>query len=145
MASYLINSSYSAWHKSPVSTTITTHALSDLPFPTVTVCPPKGSNTALNYDLMKANNDSLTDEDRENLKMTISMLEQEHLPGPGVIILLGDKLLLHGLAVAALLRWHFPAGPGVRALLTDVLLLHAALTKAFQFPHGSVKWPPGKS
>jgi hypothetical protein len=71
VAGTLINSSYAEWKNSPVSTTITTHPLSDLPFPTVTVCPPKGSNTALNYDLMRADNDSLTAEAREDLKRTV--------------------------------------------------------------------------
>ena len=32
------------------------------------MCPPKGSHTALKYDLMKAGNQSLTEEDREDLK-----------------------------------------------------------------------------
>ena len=68
VAGYLINSSYSDWQASPVATSIETHAIEDLDFPTVTVCPPKGSNTALNYDLMKAHNNSLTIEDRENIK-----------------------------------------------------------------------------
>ena len=63
-AGYLINSSYSAWQESPVSTTVETRPISDLDFPTVTVCPPKGSHTALNYDLMKADNHSLTEQDR---------------------------------------------------------------------------------
>ena len=70
-AGYLIHSSYSAWQHSPVSTSITTHPIADLDFPTVTVCPPKGSHTALNYDLMKANDTSLTEKDRENLKKEI--------------------------------------------------------------------------
>ena len=72
-AGYLIHSSYSAWQESPVATSITTHPIGDLDFPTVTVCPPKGSNTALNYDLMKANS-SLTQEDKENLKKEISKI-----------------------------------------------------------------------
>ena len=67
-AAYLINSSYTAWQESPVATSITTHPISDLDFPTVTVCPPKGSNTALNYDLMKADNKSLTKDDRNTLE-----------------------------------------------------------------------------
>ena len=67
-AGYLINSSYSDWQESPVSTTIMTKLIADLDFPTVTVCPPKASHTALNYDLMKTDNSSLTTEDRENLK-----------------------------------------------------------------------------
>ena len=67
-AGYLINSSYSAWLESPVATSQETHPIADLDFPTVTVCPPKNSHTALNYDLMKADNNSLTREDREDLK-----------------------------------------------------------------------------
>ena len=68
VAGSLISRSYSAWKASPVSTSISTHKISDLDFPTVTVCPPKGSNTALNYDLMKADNNSLTYKQREGLK-----------------------------------------------------------------------------
>ena len=37
----------------------------------MTVCPPWGSNTALNYDLLKAENKSLTEKDREDLKEEI--------------------------------------------------------------------------
>ena len=65
-AGYLIQSSYSSWQDSPVAASITTHPIADLDFPTVTVCPPKGSHTTLNYDLMKANDTSLTKEDRDN-------------------------------------------------------------------------------
>ena len=67
-AGYLIHSSYSAWQASPVTTTIETKPIADLDFPMVTVCPPKGSHTALNYDLMKAENNSLAMEDRDRLK-----------------------------------------------------------------------------
>ena len=71
-AGYLINSSYSDWRDSPVATSITTHPISELDFTTVTVCPPKGSHTALNYDLMKADNDSLTEQDR------LGLIEKAH-------------------------------------------------------------------
>ena len=67
-AIYLINDSYSDWQESPIATSISTHPIAELDFPTVTVCPPRGSHTALNYDLIKAGNQSLTQEDRENLK-----------------------------------------------------------------------------
>ena len=79
-AFYLINSSYAKWLVSPISTSIETKPIADLDFPIVTVCPPKGSHTALNYDLMKANDTSLTKEDRENLKReTVKIfLEQSH-------------------------------------------------------------------
>ena len=61
-AGYLINNSYSEWQASPVSTSISTLPISDLDFPTITICPPEGSNTVLNYDLMKAANITLTDQ-----------------------------------------------------------------------------------
>ena len=57
-----------------MATSITTHPIADLDFPTVTVCPPKGSHTALNYDLMKAEDNSLTIEVRENLKKETTKL-----------------------------------------------------------------------
>ena len=47
-AIHMIIDSYKEWQESPVSTTITTHPITELEFPTVTVCPPRGSNTALN-------------------------------------------------------------------------------------------------
>ena len=48
VAGYLITSSLQDWEKSPISTTITTHPIREAPFPRVAVCPPKGTNTALN-------------------------------------------------------------------------------------------------
>ena len=47
---------------------LSTHQISKIILPTVTVCPPKGSNTALNYDLMRANNISFTEEQRGQLE-----------------------------------------------------------------------------
>ena len=46
----------------------------------MTVCPPKGSNTALNYDLILARNVSFTDDLREKLKDAVwtSFIENEH-------------------------------------------------------------------
>ena len=67
----LISQSYNDWSSHPVATSISTHPISDLDFPTVTVCPPKGSHTALNYDLAKADNESLTEKDRTGLKKDI--------------------------------------------------------------------------
>ena len=58
-AGVLIHSSYSQWQESPIATTITTHPLDNLDFPIVTVCPPKGSNTALFADLVRFDNTSL--------------------------------------------------------------------------------------
>ena len=63
-----------------MATTTRTLPIADLDFPTVTVCPPKGSHTALNYDLMKADDESLSDMDRESLKnyVTSIMIESSH-------------------------------------------------------------------
>ena len=66
-AGYLISNSYSKWQESPVTTTVSTLPIADLRFPKVTGCPPKGSRTALNHDLMKAGNQSLTKENRKDL------------------------------------------------------------------------------
>ena len=68
LAIYMINNSYNEWQTSPVSTTITTHPISYLEFPTVTVCPPRGTNTALNIVLAKVKKENFTNEERQKLK-----------------------------------------------------------------------------
>ena len=50
-----------------MSTTITTHPITELQFPTVTVCPPRGSNTALNHLLEKVKDVNYTEEERQEL------------------------------------------------------------------------------
>ena len=65
-AAFLISSSYTEWQDDPFSTAITTHSISDLDFPMVTVCPPKDTNTALNHGLMHAG-DYLSKTQREQL------------------------------------------------------------------------------
>ena len=50
--------------------------MSKVPFPEVTVCPPPGSNTALNHDLMTAGNITIDNETRTYLlEMAISKLQ----------------------------------------------------------------------
>ena len=66
-AIYMITGSYKEWQESPVSTTITTHPISELEFPTVTVCPPRGSNTALNHLLEKVKNVNFTEKEKQEL------------------------------------------------------------------------------
>ena len=74
-AFYLINNSYTEWEASPIATSISTHPISELDFPTITVCAPEGSNTALNYDLARARNITLNETDRERLiNLTKEML-----------------------------------------------------------------------
>ena len=67
VAMYMITSSYKEWQESPVSTTITTHPITELDFPTVTVCPPRGSNTALNHLLEKVKYVYFAEEERQEL------------------------------------------------------------------------------
>ena len=63
----MITNSYKEWQESPVSTTITTHPINELDFPTVTVCPPRGSNTALNHLLEKVKDVNFTQREKKEL------------------------------------------------------------------------------
>ena len=76
-AGYLIHNSFANWSKSPIATTVSTHPIEELPFPTVTLCPPKGANTALNYDIMQAEEGSLTLRDREEIKLFAKSLFED--------------------------------------------------------------------
>ena len=71
IAAFLIMDSVKGWEESPVSTSVETLPISEVQtevekwnlrnhlrifkvaFPEVTICPPEGSNTALNYDILK--------------------------------------------------------------------------------------------
>ena len=66
-AIHMITSSYKEWQESPVSTTITTHPITELEFPRVTVCPPRGSNTAVNHLLEKVKDVNFTERKRQEL------------------------------------------------------------------------------
>ena len=61
----LISNSYIEWNNNPVSTSVSTHPIQDLDFPNVTICPPKGYDTALNYDLVQTGKLVLTENDRK--------------------------------------------------------------------------------
>ena len=67
LAGILISSSFSSWQKSPVATSIETFPISKVQFPDVTVCPPEGSNTALNHDLVHVGNATVNMTVREEL------------------------------------------------------------------------------
>ena len=51
-AGVLIYQSFQDWDESPITTSIDTLPISKLPFPKVTVCPPKNTFTNLNYDVI---------------------------------------------------------------------------------------------
>ena len=65
---YMITNSWMEWDNNPVSTTITTHPVDDLAFPKITVCPPNGSNTVLNFVLERVQKNNLSSEERIQLK-----------------------------------------------------------------------------
>ena len=79
-AGYIIYDSFNDWAESPTVTSMETLPISEVPFPEVTVCPPLGSNTALNYDLMTADNITIDNETRNELvKLAyFSFLEPYH-------------------------------------------------------------------
>ena len=63
-AGLLIMDSVRSWEESPVSTSVETLPISEVSFPEVTVCPPEGSNTALNHDMMTMKRTGLSKEER---------------------------------------------------------------------------------
>ena len=61
----IIHQSFRSWSESPVSTTIETLPISRIHFPKVIVCPPKNTQTNLNYDLVSSENLTLDRRTRE--------------------------------------------------------------------------------
>ena len=61
----LIMISFQDWAENPVTTTIETLPIAKVPFPRITVCPPKNTFTNLNYDLLFASNVSMSKEKRQ--------------------------------------------------------------------------------
>merc|ERR1711893_520591 len=78
-ASLLIKESFDSWSESPVKTTIETLPISEIKFPKLTVCPPKNTYTDLNYDLMLAENVTLTNETKNELYEYVVAMIDEHL------------------------------------------------------------------
>ena len=78
-ASFMIYESFQAWEESPVTTNIETLPITKITFPKVTVCPPKGTYTDLNYDLMITEKMVLDNEVRTNLSKYAVELLQDHL------------------------------------------------------------------
>ena len=64
---YLIWQSVDNWNQNPVATTISTYPIEDVTFPMIYVCPPKHTYTNLNQDIIEMQNESLTDDQIEEL------------------------------------------------------------------------------
>ena len=79
VAGFLIYQSFQAWAESPIKTTIDTLPIEDITFPKVTVCPPKNTYTNLNYDLMMAENITMTLNERNQLlEYTLELLHEPY-------------------------------------------------------------------
>ena len=79
MSGYIIHQSFQAWNESPIKTTIETRPITEITFPKITVCPPKNTLTDLNYHLMMAENMTLQNETRNELKDYAMGLLYNHL------------------------------------------------------------------
>ena len=66
-AVYYIHNAFQSWNESPIATSIETFPIMKASFPRVTVCPPAGSNTAFNIDLVNAGKDTLDKNTRKEL------------------------------------------------------------------------------
>ena len=64
---YLIVDSFLDWEHAPVATSEETKPIQDVNFPKITVCPPRGSHTALNYYLEEAKHMRLNDSQKRDL------------------------------------------------------------------------------
>ena len=78
-AGILIYTSFQSWADSPMKTTIETHSITEIIFPKVTVCPPKHTNTDLNYDLKMTQNMTLDNDTRNELANFAVELLYDHL------------------------------------------------------------------
>ena len=63
----LIDKAFYSWATTPIITTVDTRPISEVIFPEITVCPPSGTDTALNLDLEGAQEIDLSEEQREEL------------------------------------------------------------------------------
>ena len=66
-AIYQIDSTFKSWDKNPVTIDMEILPISRVKLPGITVCPPKGSHTGLNYDLIRARNITLDNKDRQEM------------------------------------------------------------------------------
>ena len=65
LSSYFIHDSFNSWDKQPTTATVSIHPISEVDLPGIIVCPPRGSHTGLNYDLLTVKNISM--EERQEM------------------------------------------------------------------------------
>ena len=79
IAAFLIHSSFQSWSDSPIKTTVEKMPISKIKFPKVTVCPPRGTFSDLNYDLMLAENSTFEEEQAQELNSFIYDVVNNHV------------------------------------------------------------------
>ena len=75
-AGLLILQSFKSWAESPVSTTLETLPVSEVPLPRVTVCPPQNTFTNLNFDLTKLYNKTNKETKIQILNFTMGIIQE---------------------------------------------------------------------
>ena len=75
----IIYQSFDNWAQSPIKTMIETLPITEITLPKVTVCPPKNSDTNLNYDLLLTKNMTVDNETRYELTKYAVGLIQDHV------------------------------------------------------------------
>ena len=75
----LIWESFQSWTENPIRTTTKTVPIKEIKFPKLTVCPPKNTFTDLNYDLMLAEEVTISNEERNELYEYVVELIDEHV------------------------------------------------------------------
>ena len=71
-AAMLIQKSYAGWWENPISTSVDYRPITDLPFPLVTLCPPRKTFTSLNLALRAIQNRTLDSWAKEELTRRLS-------------------------------------------------------------------------
>ena len=66
-SAFLILQSFRGWQESPISTSVEVLPITEITFPNVTVCPPRKTFTALNYDLVKVEGVQVNQTIREHI------------------------------------------------------------------------------
>ena len=76
----LIDKAFYSWATTPIITTVDTRPISEVIFPEITVCPPSGTDTALNLDLEGTKEIDLSEEQREELILEmVENIHKEHI------------------------------------------------------------------
>ena len=75
---YLILQSFIDWEKAPIATSEETVSIQEVVFPKITVCPPRGSHTALNHYLEKSKDIYLNEDQKDELvKLAENLVEEK--------------------------------------------------------------------